>query len=105
MIVILEHETTFALGAGCFFKEQSAVGLLELAFEVGVGKKVTNKGKWNLTKTNETYIEFDFEDNSKRGDEQWRSKVNFDVWTLVGNAPKMNTGEMLKLNKRETRPE
>jgi len=75
-------------------------------FERGIKGKTINTGKWLLSKhKGETYIEFDFDDNTEQEDQQFRTKMNSPVLLLIGNAPKMNTGEMLKLDKRDKRPE
>ena len=76
-------------------------------FDSGVGAEKNNQGKWTLTKEKdgETYIDLDFENNTNRSDEQWRTQINSPVLVLIGNSKKMNTGEILKLTKVENRPQ
>ena len=72
-------------------------------FTYGIGSKQTNKGVWKLN-WEEKIVDFDFENNTSRKDEQWKIMLNPPVLLLLGNSPLNGTGEQIKLDKVETRP-
>ena len=68
-------------------------------FTSGVNDKQTNTGSWTLDEE-KSYLDFDYADNSVDRDEQWKSQKNTpDVIILIGNAPKNNTGNQIKLER------
>jgi len=72
-------------------------------FTYGIGSKQTNKGIWKLN-WEEKIVDFDFEDNKSRKDEQWKIMMNSPVLLLLGNSPLNASGEQIKLDKVEARP-
>ncbi len=72
-------------------------------FIYGIGSKQTNQGTWKLN-WDEKIIDFDFEDNTSRKDEQWKFMMNSPVLLLLGNSPLNNSGEQIKLDKVDARP-
>jgi len=68
-------------------------------FTSGVNDKQTNTGTWTLDEE-KNYLDFDYADNTVDRDEQWKSQKNTpDVIILIGNAPKNDSGNQIKLDR------
>ena len=69
------------------------------SFTSGINDKKTNSGTWSLDEE-KNYLDLDYVDNSVDRDEQWKAQKNtIDVIILIGNSPKNESGNQIKLER------